>query len=86
MFASRCLNNALSNVHERALLLIFKDHEKPWVFCEKNKNYSSKNLEFLTIEIYKFQHRLPLLIANDIFHPITKYLYSPEVSGTFHHN
>ena len=28
MFTSRYLNNALNNIHERALRLIYNDHEK----------------------------------------------------------
>ena len=34
---------------------------------KQSKNYSSKNLEFLAIEIYKFQNGLSLPIMNDIF-------------------
>ena len=30
MFTSRYLNNALNNIHERALRLIYNDHEKPF--------------------------------------------------------
>ena len=34
---------------------------------KQSKNYSSKNLEFLAIEIYKFQNGLSPPIMNDIF-------------------
>ena len=50
-FMSRCLNNALNNIHER----------------KQSKNYLSKNLQFLAIEICKFQNGLSLPIMNDIF-------------------
>ena len=44
MFTSRYLNNALNNVHERALRLIYNDHEKSFnsILIENSKNYSSK--------------------------------------------
>ena len=71
MFTSRCLNNALDNTHERALRLIYNDHEKSFssILTENNlKIIHHKNLEFLAIEIYKFQNGLPPPIMNDIFY------------------
>ena len=70
MFTSRYLNNALNNIHERALRLIYNDHEKSFnsILTENNlKTIHQKNLEFLAIEIYKFQNGLSLPIMNDIF-------------------
>ena len=70
MFTSRYLNNALNNVHERALRLIYNDHEKSFnsILTENNlKIIHQKNLEFLAIEIYKFKNGLPPPIMNDIF-------------------
>ena len=89
MFTSRYLNNALNNVHERALRLIYNDHEKSFnsILTENNlKTIHQKNLEFIAIEIYKFQNDLSPPIMNDIFFLKTKHLQTPKVSGTFHLN
>ena len=70
VLTSRYLKNALNNVHERALRLIYNDHEKLFnsIFTENNlKTIHQKNLEFLAIEIYKFQNGLSAPIMNDIF-------------------
>ena len=70
LFTSRYLNNALNNVHERAPRLIYNDHEKSFhgILKENNlKTIHQKNIEFLTIEIYKFQNGLSPPIMNDIF-------------------
>ena len=70
MFTSRYLNNALNNIHERALRFIYNYHEKSFdsILTEKNlKTIHQKNLEFLVIEIYKFQNGLSPPIMNDIF-------------------
>ena len=70
MFTSRYLNNELDNIHERTLPLIYIDHEKSFhsILTENNlKPIHQKNLEFLAIEIYKFQNDLSPPIMNDIF-------------------
>ena len=70
MFASRYLNNALNKIQERALRLIYNDHEKSFnsILTESNiKAIHQKNLEFLAIEIYKFQNGLSPPIMNDFF-------------------
>ena len=70
MFTSRYLNNALNNIHERALRLIYNDYEKSFnsILTENNlKTIHQKNLEFLAIKIYKFQNGLSQPIMNDIF-------------------
>ena len=70
MFTSRYLNNALDNTHERALRLIYNDHEKSFnsILVENNlKTIHHKNLEFLATEIYRFQTGLSPPIMNDIF-------------------
>ena len=70
MFTSRYLNNALDNTHERALRLIYNDHDKSFnsILIENNlKTIHHKNLEFLATEIYRFQTGLSPPIMNDIF-------------------
>ena len=70
MFTSRYLNNALNNIHERALRLIYNDHEKSFssIVTENNlKTINKKSLELLAIEICKFQNGLSPPIISDIF-------------------
>ena len=70
MFTSRYLNNALNNIHERALRLIYNDYELPFDrILEDNKQRSihQKNIESLAIQIYKFQAGLTPLIISDLF-------------------
>ena len=70
MFTSRYLNNALNNIHERAPRLIYNDHGKSFssILTENNlKTIHQKILEFLAIEIYKFQNGLSPPIMNDVF-------------------
>ena len=70
MYTSHYLNNALSNIHDRALRLIYNDHEKSFnsILTDCNvKTIHQKNLEFLAIEIYEFQNGLSSPIMNDIF-------------------
>ena len=70
MLTSRYLNNALNNIHERALWLIHNDHEKSFnsILTENNlKTIHQKNLEFLAIKICKFQNGLSPPSMNDVF-------------------
>ena len=70
MFASRYLNNALNNIHERALRLIHNDHEKSFnsILAENNiKAIHQKNFRFLAIEIQKFQNGWSPPKMKDIF-------------------
>ena len=70
MFTSRYLNNALNNIYERALRLIYNNHEKSFngILTENNlKTIHQKKLEFLAIEICKFQNGLSPPIISDIF-------------------
>ena len=69
MFMSRCLNNPLNNIHKQALRLIYNDHKKSFnsVSTENNlKILHQENLEFLAVEINKFQNGWSPPIMNDI--------------------
>ena len=70
MFTSRYLNNVLKSVHERVLRLIYIDYELSFgIILEENKQKSIhlKNIESLTIKIYKFQASLLPPILSDLF-------------------
>ena len=69
MFMSRCLNNPLNNIHKQALRLIYNDHKKSFnsVSTEKNlKILHQEKLEFLGVEINKFQNGWSPPIMNEI--------------------
>ena len=58
MFTSRYLNNALNNIHERALRLIYNDHEKSFnsILTENNlKTIHQKTLNFLQLKYTNFK-------------------------------
>ena len=59
MFTSRYLNNALNNVHERALRLIYNDHEKSFnsILTENNLKtiHQKKTLNFLQLKYTNFK-------------------------------
>ena len=63
-----CLDNALNNIHEWALQLIYSNHEKSFnsaVTKNNLKTIHKKILEFLAIEICKFQNSLSPTTMND---------------------
>ena len=65
-----CMTVPLNNIHERALRLIYNDHEKSFdsILRENNlKTIHQENLEFLAIDIYKFQNGLSPPNMNYIF-------------------
>ena len=58
MFTSRYLNNALNNIHERALRLLYNDHEKSFnsILTENNlKIILQKTLNFLQLKYPNFK-------------------------------
>ena len=62
------LDNALNNIHEWALQLIYNNHEKSFnsaVTKNNLKTIHKKILEFLAIEICKFQNSLSPTTMND---------------------
>ena len=72
MFTSRYLKNTLNNIHKRALRLTNNDHEKSFnsILTKNNpKTIHQKNLEFLAIQIYKFQNGLSPPTKNDVSTP-----------------
>ena len=69
MFMSRCLNNPLNNIHKQALRLIYNDHKKSFNSISKENNLKTlhqEKLEFLAVEINKFQNGWSPPIMNDV--------------------
>ena len=67
MFTYRYLSNTLNSIPERALRLIYNGYELPFDRSKKTKKHTSKNIESLAIEIYKFQEDLTPPIMSDLF-------------------
>ena len=70
MLCSRCLNNLINRIHERALRLILNDHVSTFqdiLEITKKKTIHQNNLESLAKEIYKFLNGLSPPIMNGAF-------------------
>ena len=66
----RILNNRIKNIHHKALRTVFRDKNSNFEeLLEKGKFVSdhSKNLQYLTVEIFKVKNSLFPIIMNDVF-------------------
>ena len=82
IFTSHYLNNALNNIHERALRLIYNHHEKSFnsILIENNlKTIHKKEVWISRYLDIKFQNGLSLSIMNDIFIPRQNILISKSL-------
>ena len=69
MFHSGTLNNKINRPHERALSIVYFDYKLVFrELIEKDKLFSiyHKNIQSLTIKIYKFLHNLSPCIMDNI--------------------
>ena len=82
MFTSRYLNNVLNRIDERALRLIYSDYELPFdrILEDNKQKATSKNIESLAIEIYKFQAGLTPPIMSDLLATREKTIIILEIS------
>ena len=70
MFHSRKLNNVINRIHERALRIVYKDHNSTFQeLLNKDDSVSihHRNLQKLVIEMYKVKNNLSPSIMNHIF-------------------
>ena len=70
MFCSRTLNNMIKRVHERDLRVILCDDLSDYEsLLQNNRDISSlyKNIQSLTIEIFKIKNELALPIMDSMF-------------------
>ena len=70
MFHSKKLDNRISNIHERALSIVFRDYETNFQeLLKQNKSVSihQKNLQILATEIFKTKNGLNPVIMEDVF-------------------
>ena len=72
MFHSRAFNNKINRIHKRALRITYKDKSSRFQELLENDNSVSihhRNVQKLSIEIYKVFHGFSPPILNDIFVP-----------------
>ena len=70
MFHSRTLNNKINELDERALRLVYKDHNSMFdQLLLRDKSYSihDRNLQTLAIEMYNVKHNLSPAFMHTIF-------------------
>ena len=70
MLHSRTMNNKINRLHERSLRIVYSDQSSTFEeSLEKDKTFSIrlKNIQSLTIEIYKFVNGLSPETMNSVF-------------------
>ena len=70
MFCSRRSNPLVNNVHERALRIVYDDHNSSYSEILMTKNEPSthqQNINLLMKEIYKFENDLYPPLIDDMF-------------------
>ena len=70
MLHSRTLNNRINNIHERALILTYKDNKSSFKqLLEKDHSVTvhQKNLQVLVTEIFKVKNNLAPNVMKDVF-------------------
>ena len=70
MFHSRTLNNKINELHERALRLVYKDHNSTFdqlLLPDKSYSIYDRTLQKLAIEMYKVKHNLYPAFMHNIF-------------------
>ena len=71
MCHSRSLNNRISNLHERALRIVYQDKKSDFENLLKNDKSVTihvRNLHYLVTEVYKVKNNISLEIMREIFH------------------
>ena len=68
MFHSRTLNNRINNLHERALLIVYKDDNSSFKeLLVKDSSCIHYNLQLLAAEMYKVKNKISPEFMQDIF-------------------
>ena len=78
MCHSRSLNNKVNHIHERALRIVYQDFQSSFsalLLRDNSFTIHQKNLQFLTIEIFKVKMNISPEIMNDNFDFSKNYAY-----------
>ena len=70
MIHNKKLNKKINKVHERALRIVYGDHNTSFLeLLNKDKSVTihQRNLQYLLIEIYKVKKRISPTIMSEIF-------------------
>ena len=70
MFFSRRSNSLVNNVHERALRIVYDDHNNfysEFLMTKNERTIHQQNINVLMKEIYKFENDLSPLQIDDMF-------------------
>ena len=70
MLHSRALNNKINRIYERALRTVYSDYKSSFSeLLDEDGSFTihQKNVQNLSIEIFKFQHGLSPTILGEIF-------------------
>ena len=71
MCHSRCLNNRINNLHERALRIVHQDKKSDFETLlrdDKSVAIHVRNLHYLVTEVCKIKNNISPEIMRDIFH------------------
>ena len=70
MLRSRALNNKINHIHERALRTVYSDYNSSFYeLLDKDDTFKihQKNVQNLSIEVYKYLHGLSPATVSDVF-------------------
>ena len=70
MCHSRTLNNKINRIHERPLRIVYNDYKSNFKeLLERDHSFTihERNIQYLSIEVYKVQNGLSPVIMNDVF-------------------
>ena len=74
MFHNRRYNNKINRLHERMLRIVYKDYKSSFAELlseDKSFTVNHKNVQKLTIEMYKIKNELCPKIVLDLFKEVT---------------
>ena len=72
MFHGRKANSKINHIHERALRIVYKNNVLSFeelLELDKSFKIHHRNIQSLTIELFKIKNNLSITIMNDIFQP-----------------